>query len=148
MLVSSADGSVSKQQIIDKNGGFVFPGLPLQANAANAFVLRVNDAQKCRIAEHQITIRRQAGAIVRTSLAGFESNMLAKPISIMTITGLHTVAPEKTPLPFTCRIQAETIDQKGEVQVPIFEEARQIGEIIVQNVPPHVAIGSGVEIML
>lgn len=148
VVLTSTDGSFSRKQTISDQGGFLFPGIPLAVEGENTFHLVVEDRNGQEVLTHNFTVRREAGGTPTQSLAGLETNILAKPIFIMTVSGLHTVAEEKTSLPYQCHVSAQTMDQKGEVRIPVYEDTYQIGEIVVESVPTDLAIGSQVEITL
>lgn len=144
----SPTGEASQTQKVQKHGGFLFPNISLVPNADNHFTLQVIDPEDNLILTHQFSIRQVSETETVASLAGLEPNILAKPISILTEKGLHVVAPEKTPLPYECKIPAQTTDQKGVVRVPIYEDTYPIGEILVDAVAPDLPVGSRVEISL
>jgi molecular chaperone DnaK (HSP70) len=146
--LSKADGNFHQQQHLHENGGFLFTGVPLAAESANTFTLKVEDAGQQEIIAHTFTIRRSTDAQAENNLDGLETNILAKPISIMTVSGLHLAAAERTPLPYKCFVPAQTTDQTGEVKVPVYEGDTPIGEIMVRDVPTDLPIGTGVEISL
>lgn len=146
-ILIPADGSQPQRQTVNEAGSFIFPRVPLQPETANTFSLRLETAEGEEIKSHRLTIRHQADAPAQT-VAGMQSNVLAKPISIMTKNGLQTVVAEKTPLPYECRVPAQTADQTGEVRIPVYEDTYQIGEIVVTGVPTTLEVGSRVDITL
>ncbi len=149
VVLIPGDDSLPQRITVGDKRGFVFPQVPLAADTANRFSLRIEDINGNEVLTHDFTIQRETSAHTPvSSLAGFEANILAKPISIMTVSGLHTVAAERTSLPFECHVDAQTMDQKGEIRIPVYEDARQIGEIVVESVPTDLPVGSSVEITL
>jgi actin-like ATPase involved in cell morphogenesis len=149
VVLVRADGLLPQRQQVGENGGFLFPQVPLAAEAANTFSLRVEKADGSEMLTHRFTVRREtAGAPIQSPTGITFVNVLAKPISIMTTAGLYTVAEERTPLPHECHVPAQTTDQTGEVRIPVYEDTYQIGEIVVESVPTDVPIGSQVDITL
>ena len=114
-----ADGSLSRRQQVNDQGGFVFPQVPLAAGTTTRFTLRIEDATGRELLSHSFAIRRDAAAVSTPTqtVAGLETNVLAKPIAIMTVSGRHIVASERTPLPYEHHVQAQTMDQTGEVHI-------------------------------
>lgn len=148
VILSPADGTLPQRQQIGENGGFLFPRVPLAAETTNGFSLRIEDTAGREVMTHRFAIRREASGTPVQTLAGLETNILAKPISIKTVAGLHTIAPEKTPLPFEAHVPAQTADQTGEVRIPVYEDTYQIGEIVVEGVPTDLRTGSQIDITL
>jgi molecular chaperone DnaK (HSP70) len=146
-ILMPADGSQPQRQTVNENGGFIFPRVPLQPEAANTFSLRLETAAGEEIVSHRFTIHHQADAPTQT-VAGMQPNVLARPISIMTKNGLQTVVAERTPLPYECRVPAQTADQTGEVHIPVYEDTCQIGEIVVTGLPQTLEVGNRVDITL
>ncbi len=146
--LTNAASDFHQKQHLHENGGFLFTGVPLAEESENTFTLKLLDNNQQEIIHHTFTIRRTTDAQAESNLDGLETNILAKPISIMTVDGLHLTAPERTPLPYECFVRAQTTDQTGEVKVPVYEGDTPIGEIIVPDVPTDLPIGTGVEISL
>ena len=149
VVLLSADGSLSRKQPVNEQGGFLIQ-VPLSPNTNNRFTLRVEDANGREVLSHAIAIRRDASGISlpKQTVAGLPTNVLSKPFAIMTVNGPHIVAPELTALPYECHVQAQTMDQTGEVRVPVYEDNAQIGEVVVTGVPTDLPIGSRVDITL
>lgn len=148
VVLTPDDSGPPRRQTIGAQGGFVFAGTPLAVEGSNGFSLRVEDSAGREIFTHRFAIRRDATASAAPSTAGLGGNILAKPIAIMTVGGLHVVAQERTELPYNCHVIARTEDQKGVVRIPIYEDTYRIGEIVVTDVPTDLPIGSQVEISL
>jgi molecular chaperone DnaK (HSP70) len=147
VILTPADNSLSREEPIRENGGFVFPQVPLAAGVSNGFTLRVEDALGGEILTHRFVIQREVGE-TQVQTTETLADILSKPISIKTVSGLHTVAPERTRLPYEAQIPAQTTSQIGEVRIPIYEDVYQIGEIVVESIPTDLRIGSQVDITL
>ncbi|MGD2086290.1 MAG: Hsp70 family protein [Candidatus Aminicenantes bacterium] len=148
VILTPGDGSQPLQQSVSEQGGFIFSQVPLAAETTNKFTLRVENASGQEVVTHNFSIRQEAASKPTQTLDGLETNILAKPIFIMTVSGLHLVASERTPLPCECHVPGQTMDQTGEVRIPIYEDNAQIGEILVEQVPTDLPVGTRVEINL
>jgi molecular chaperone DnaK (HSP70) len=128
------------------NGAFVFD-VPLQPEATTEFVLTVASKSGKELARHSFSVQQTAaGGGGQTEIV---TNVLAKPISIQLVSGLHVVAPERTPLPHTAAlIQARTTDSSGKISVPILEDNAPLGEVLLENIPKDLPVGSTVQIAL
>jgi len=145
-----ADGSSTQSRTVGDDGGFLFQ-VPLVVGADHELSLRVETHDGTELFTHRFTVRRHAvDAVPEQGVPDVlpPTNVLAKPISIMTVTGLKAVAEAKTALPYEAQVPARTTDQTGEVHVPIYEADREIGEIVVEAVPRDLPVGSRVEIWL
>jgi len=146
IILRAVDGDFSQRQPVSALGGFIIPQVPLTLAKTNEFDLTLVNAAEQVVLIHRIAIRRMAEGEAAASLAALDANVLAKPISIKTVTGLHEVAGAGTPLPVEKTIMASTMDQSSRVRVPVYEGNVQIGEVRVENIPATVPIGSRVEI--
>lgn len=140
--------SGSLRQTVTASGGFLFPDVPLEKETVNNFEIRVEDPEGREVVTHRFHIHQQADGETGPGLDGLETNILAKPISIMTVSGLHPVAAERTSLPYQCSVPAKTMDQSGEVRVPVYEDNAPIGEIVVNGVPVDLPVGTRVDVSL
>lgn len=128
--------------------GFMFMDIPLIENAENVFSLYAQDAKGRQVAEVTFTVWHDPYA-EQDDLTVPGEAILAKPISFMTASGQKVViAPEHTPLPSRCSFTAQTADQAGQVVVLLCEEHSRIGEIVIDNVPENLEIGTQVEVDL
>jgi len=141
-------GEDSRKQKVDAGGAFVFQDINLKKDSVNEFTLHVKDSRGEEVLTYNFSVKQEKETTSTGSLAGFQSNVLAKPIAIMTVSGLHTVAKERTPLPYLCHVPAETKDQSGFVSIPIYEDTYQIGEILVDSVPKDLPVGTRIDITL
>ncbi|MBI3248833.1 MAG: Hsp70 family protein [Deltaproteobacteria bacterium] len=144
----AADGSYQKTQDTPASGGFAFQQVRLAPEATSEFLLRVAASDGRELLAHRFTVKQSAGAVQAASAEGLDTNILAKPIRIMTIDGLENVVNERTALPHECHVPAETTDQSGVVRVAIYEENNLLGEIVVDGLPTTLPIASGVDITL
>jgi actin-like ATPase involved in cell morphogenesis len=146
VTLRAADGSYQRTQQTPTSGGFAFQQVPLAPEASSEFVLRIVAPDGREILAHRFTVRHTASAVQAASAEGLETNVLAKPIGIMTVDGMRVLAPERTPLPHECPVTAETTDQSGVIRVPIYEENVLLGEIVVDQLPSTLPLGSIVNI--
>jgi molecular chaperone DnaK (HSP70) len=146
IILRAVDGEFSQRQPVSALGGFIIPQVPLTLAKTNEFDLTLVSAAEQVVLIHRIAIRRAAEGEVSASLAALDANVLAKSISIKTVTGLHEVAEAGTPLPVEKTIMASTMDQSGKVSVPVYEGNVQIGEVAVDGIPATLPLGSRVEI--
>jgi hypothetical protein len=97
--------------------------------------------------EHVFSVQ-QTEIVKGGGLVEAVTNILAKPLGLMLADGPYEVAPVRTPLPFSTRLSARTMDSSGEIRIPILEENTPLGEIIMTDLPKTLDIGSAVEITL
>jgi molecular chaperone DnaK (HSP70) len=146
--LAQVGGAFRQRQPIGEQGGFLFPNVPLAAEADNGFDLTLMDATGSEVRRHRFTVRQTATAGAMRSLAGLDGNVLAKPIAIETVSGLYTVFEAGNPLPDSRMVPARTTDQTGTVRIPVFEGNVKIGAIIVDGISTSLQLGSRVEITL
>ena len=146
--LTQVGGTFSQRQHVAAHGGFLFSNVPLTAETENIFDLTLIDAASVEVMRHKLTIRRTAAADAPPSLAGLDGNVLAKPISIETISGLHTVFQAGNPLHDSRMVAARTTDQTGTVRIPVYEGNVEIGVIVVDGISTSLPLASRVEITL
>lgn len=143
------DGTFRQQVKLNKQGGYIFQLVPLVPNRLLTFSLRALDGAGRQLAEHRFSVRQQTGEPPKKGgITWLQGNILAKPISIMTVTGLYTIAEAGKALSWECNVSARTTDQTGAVRIPVYEDTYQIGEIVVDDLPTDLEIGTKVEITL
>ncbi|MEA3401484.1 MAG: Hsp70 family protein [Armatimonadota bacterium] len=145
--LARADGGYSDEQTTGEAGGFAFLQAPLAEGRDNEFRLRVFDLDGEEHFSHQFTVKQTAEPRAGDVISVPDTNRLAKPIILLTADGRYTAARAGTNLPFSCTITAETTTT-GILRVPVQEGATKLGECVVENIPPEVPVGTGVEIHL
>ncbi len=147
VFLTADDGSVNQRQFTGPSGGFVFEGVVLEPEATTAFTLKVMGTGGEKIAEHRFSVHQtetpKVGGLVEAV-----TNILAKPLSLQLAEGPVEVAPVRTPLPFSTRLGARTMDTSGEIRIPILEDNSPLGEIVMKDIPKTLEVGSSVEVTL
>ena len=147
VILKATDNSVNQRQLTGPSGGFVFEGVGLAPEDKTEFTLMVMDMSGLKIAEHRFSVHQTETPDVEVSDDPV-TNILAKPLSLHLVDGLFEVAPVRTPLPFTTRLGARTMDTGGVIRIPILEENHPLGEIVMQDIPKTLEIGSSIEVTL
>ena len=147
VTLRALDASSTARRTAGADGRFAFDGVPLAPEATTEFVLTVWSAQAVEVAHHRFAVR-QSQAAVGAGLMATPTNMLAKPIGIVTVDGPYVVAKERTPLPFETVTRAKTSDTSGQIRIPIVEEHSPLGEIVMTDIPTTLPVGSVLEITL
>ena len=75
------------------------------------------------------------------------THILARPLGIVTADGVHVLAQAGTRLPYESGMSIKTSDT-SEIRVPIMEGHRQLGEIVMADIPSTLAVGSAIEVTL
>jgi molecular chaperone DnaK (HSP70) len=145
--LEATDDSTNLQQSVRADGGFVFEGVILAPEAKTDFILTVTNSQGATLVEHKFTVE-QSEKSMQGGLVETVTNILAKPIGLMLVDGPFEVAPVRTSLPFNTRLAARTMDNSGEIRIPILEDNILLGEIVMNDLPKTLEIGSAVEIAL
>ncbi len=145
--LSAADGSFSGRQVTGATGNFVFDGVILAPEDTTDFSLSVITEEGVNVTEHTFSVE-QTEEISGGGLVETVTNILAKPIFVLLADGPHEIAPERVPLPFNQVIRARTMDDSGVIRIVILEEHEPLGEIVMENIPKTLDVGSSVEISL
>jgi molecular chaperone DnaK (HSP70) len=149
VTLRALDESFNRTRLVGAGGQFAFDRVPLAEDARTDFVLSVKAPAGAIVAERRFAVTHaqtvKAGGLPPD---GVPTNVLAKPISIMLADGLHTVAPERSQLPFEKLVRAKTRDTSGAIRIAIYEENNPLGEILIANIPETLPVGSSVEITL
>ncbi len=145
--LSRADGGYSEEQVTGETGGFAFLQASVMEGRDNDFRLRVLDPEGEEQFAQEFTVRQTTEPNAGEVIGVPDTNRLAKPIIILTVDGRYTAARAGTNLPFSHTINAETTTV-GLLRVPVQEGATKLGECVVENIPPEVPVGTGVEIHL
>lgn len=143
--LKALDGSYGSKRTIQADGRFAFPDVPLAAEVTRKFALTVQSPRGTEVASHRFEVRQSAAAagLVEVEAA---TNVLSKPIGLWLVDGLEVIAAERTPLPYQTVVRAKTTDTSGTIRVPIHEENNQLGEIVMQNIPTDLPVGTSVEV--
>jgi len=147
VTLRALDGSSQVQRTAGPDGRFAFDRVPLEPEATTEFVLTVTSPQAVEVASHRFKVR-QSQAAAGAGPTQPVTNMLAKPIGIVTVDGLHVVAKERTPLPYEVVTRAKTSDTSGQIRIPIVEEHSPLGEILMSDIPKTLPAGSALDITL
>ena len=62
--------------------------------------------------------------------------------------GPESIAPIRTPLPYRTVVTAKTTDLSGRIRILIREDNTPLGEILMEDIPKTLPVGSEVEITL
>ncbi|MCD4786503.1 MAG: Hsp70 family protein [Candidatus Eremiobacteraeota bacterium] len=141
------DGSYGKAIKVKAGGGFVFQNIPLALKSTTDFIISASTGAGVEVTSHRFSVT-QTDEPATTGLIAKIPKLLSKPIGIRFREGFYLVAPARTPLSFETVVQAETADTSGKVRISIIEENYPLGEVVVENVPTTLPVGSKVEITL
>lgn len=148
VTLGAKDDSYSATRTTGPEGNFAFDRVDLPAEEKTDFVLMATSPQGREVARHEFSVK-QTQMVKGGGLVQPVTNMLAKPIGILDVDGLHEIAPARTPLPYEKVIRdAKTMDTSGEIRIPIVEENTRLGEIVMRDIPTTLPVGSSVEITL
>jgi len=143
----AADGSYDRHQPTDGTGGFAFGNVGLAPEEQTDFELTVTTPGGVAIAGHRFSVRQTSQATGTTIVTGhIPTNMLSKPIFIDFADGPYEIAAARTPLPYQTTVSAETKDNSGQIRLRVREDNTPLGEIVMNDIPPELQIGSGVEV--
>lgn len=155
LILRSLDGGFRKALQLPEDGRFAFTGVPINRSATTDFAIELRDPSGSELGSHRFSVAHvdQLTAGVATStkavvVSGTRTNFLAKPILVVWRDSTEVVAPKRTPLPFDCKIQAQTADKSGKIRITIKEENTPLGEIIMKDLPDTLPIGSELEVSL
>lgn len=138
-------GGFSAQETTNPDGGFTFTDVDLEADAENAFSVRVLVGGKA-IDSQAIAVTHESGA----GAADFvEGDVLAHDVSVQVKGGrLVPVAKAGRTLPYKGAIDLVTANQLGRVRVNIYDGDAPIGWVEVTDVPKDLPVGSPVHVIL
>jgi actin-like ATPase involved in cell morphogenesis len=121
-----------------------FDEVPLMEGKTNEFSLTLEDEEGEERLYADLPITHDATAAnIRTPDA-----LVAKPISVRTVSGLEIVLNAGVRLPTKVNQIFVTEDQSGNIRVPIYEGSVPIAEAELSDVPRSLPIGSEVEVEL
>jgi len=147
VALRATDGSTRSQRPVGTDGRFAFDRVPLALEATTEFRLTITTAAGREVGGHRFSVEHSANA-AGAGVVQTPTNMLAKPIGIVTVDGIHIVAKERTPLPFETVTRAKTSDASGRICIPIVEEHSPLGAIELPDIPTTLPVGSVIEITL
>jgi molecular chaperone DnaK (HSP70) len=146
----SDDNSCNLTKASDAQGRFSFDQVELEDGETTKFTLTARSPQGRELAMHKFSVKRTdnpvASALAQTQI----HNTLAMPIGIVTRDGTQVVAPARAPLPFETKepIRAQTTSASRQIRVPIVEDNTVVGQIVMQDLPPGLEVGTEVQIFL
>lgn len=143
VTLQTADGSVNLAQDTAEDRGFSFEDVPLARGERTDLILTATDSDGNPLAVHEFSVRQTDSPV---QVLTDSVQVLAKPLAIMQRSGLHEIAPARTPIPNTFPVEARTTDQSGIVRVPVYEDSVSLGDILVAGVPGTLKIGAEVRI--
>ena len=146
LTLRASDGSYQKKRKAGTGGAFVFDAVPLMTEDQREFTLVVTSPAGKEVATHRFVVTQTEKP--KGGLLEAVTNVLAKPIGIVFEDGFQIIAPARTALPYEVVVNAETKDSSGLIRVPIHEENNPLGEIVMEDIPTTLPIGSIVEITL
>jgi actin-like ATPase involved in cell morphogenesis len=162
----AADGSYQREVAPKEEGRFLFDRVPLARGAQTDFVLTVSGPQPgVAVASHKFSVTQRAAqpgaprnegvrphrpGIIdpRIITPGTRTNFLAKPILAVWYSGPESIAAARTPLPFSKVVSAKTTDLSGRIRIELREDNTPLGEILMENVPKTLPVGSEVAVTL
>jgi hypothetical protein len=147
-IQSLATGLV-EEAFLDDQGTFE-QSVELQANQDSTFHLTVCDAtgaDLCQVA-HRVRHQSQGRPLGQGVLP---TQLITKPLQIQILNRARqpikqVIAPIGAGLPGTFACTCRTVDQSGQIVVPIFEENRLIKQMVIDQVDPGLPLGSPVEV--
>jgi len=154
LSLRSLDGAFKKDLSAKTDGRFAFDRVSLALGQKTEFVLALTDSTGKERASHRFAVVQTAGSPAsgrqagRLLVRGTRTNFLAKPIVVVWQDGPEVLAPARTPLPFETQLVAKTSDVSGRIRLPIREDNTPLGEIIMNDIPKTLPVGSEVEVTL
>jgi molecular chaperone DnaK len=122
----------------------------LLANQDNAFHLTLCDPSGRELCRAAHTVRHQSqGRPLGQGV--LPTQLITKPLQIQLLNRARqrikqVLAPVGAGLPGTFACTCRTVDQSGQIVVPIFEENRLIKQLVIDHVDPGLPLGSPVEV--
>lgn len=157
VLLRATDGGFRKEVAPKDDGRFVVGPVPLAKGVQTDFILSVSAGQGPELAVHRFSVTQKAAGgsasgtspnLNRPSTVRPRTNFLAKPIVVVWYSGPEIIAPALTPLPYNTVVGAKTTDLSGRIRLEIREDNTPLGEILMENVPKTLPVGSEVEVTL
>jgi molecular chaperone DnaK len=147
-LRSLATGLV-EEAFINERGGF-HAEIDLKAGSDNPLEATLCDGSGQPLTATTIAVRHQSEqrALARAVLP---TQLITKPLQLEVLgrnrqRTKQVVVPVGSPLPGTFKCSCRTQDQAGRIVVPIFEENRIVQQMVIEDLDPHLPIGTPVDI--
>lgn len=140
--LTSDDGTVRRNEVSNAEGGFLFDDVELQEDFENGFTVQV-------LAGGQPVDRQKLAVTHDWNASGAdlvpEGDILAHDFLVAVRGGRHRIATAGTKLPHRATtVNLETATQRGEVSIEFYEENREIGKVVVPDLPLELPLGSAV----
>jgi molecular chaperone DnaK len=138
-----------EEAFLDNRGGFE-QAVELRAEADNALELTVCDPVGRDLARLAWCVRhRQDGRPLGQGV--LPTQLITRPLQIQVLSRARqrvqqVIAPLGACLPGTFACTCRTVDQSGQIVVPIFEENRLIKQLVIDRVDPDLPLGSPVDV--
>lgn len=149
--LSTTDGSFQQKTTTDDAGAFAFMNVPLAMGDTLEFRLQATDMGGEEVASHQFSVTQSATGGDSDDgdwEGGTVPDVISKPINIMTVSGFYEIAPPQSSLPLSMTVTAKKADKSNKITIPILEENTPLGEIVLDDLPDDLPIGSTIEITL
>ncbi|WP_054566799.1 Hsp70 family protein [Frankia sp. R43] len=145
VLLLSDDATFQLRTTSGPDGDFVFEDVPLRPGD-NGFTIAVLDGGGADIGSQRLVIRYDEGQMTLDDTP--PGDVLAHDFSIQLSGGLHPVALSGATLPYRASLRLETASQGTALRVQLFEGRVPIGEILVDDLPAKLPVGTPVEVIL
>lgn len=143
VTLRAEDGSYKADRTTSADGAFAFDSVGLAIDDTMAFALFAKAPNGKEVARHRFEVTHTPNPEETTPTV---PENLSKPILMMTKDGPYVIAPVRTPLAYQTVIQAEVADASGTICIPILEENNTLGQIVMEDIPKTLPVGSEVEI--
>jgi molecular chaperone DnaK (HSP70) len=141
--LASADGLVNLRRTISADGEFSFGDVNVLPEAQTDFVLTVARPNGAVATTHRFSVSQSAEFVERV---GAIDPVLAKPILLQCLEGFREIAPAGTRLPFADTVVQQTADTSGTISIPLWEQEHPLGELLLTDIDPHLAVGSSINV--
>jgi actin-like ATPase involved in cell morphogenesis len=142
VTLSSDDGMTELEETTDAAGRFLFPDVPVDEDAENAFSVRVR-ADGRDIDTRRLVLGRRTGP--ETEIAG---DVLSHDFFVELTSGPYRLVPSETRVPYRTAFTFETARRGVFLSVRIIEDLLPIGDLTVNDLPPDLPEGTPVEVTL
>jgi len=122
-------------------GQFLFKDVQLLEDEPSQFIIWVSDGK----GRERLTTTFTVTYSPPESTDGV-SPCLPKSLYVKTSEGLQPIAEEGRPLPIKYVVRLRRVNNDSSLEIPVFQEDKEIGEIVVDNIPESAGEGSLVEI--
>jgi molecular chaperone DnaK len=138
-----------EEVFLDAKGTFV-QELELQPEADNPLEWGVCDAAGRELARVMTVVRHRSESR-HMGQGVLATQLITRPLQIEVLTAARrrvkqVIAPVGAPLPGRFSCVCRTTDQSGRIVVPIFEDNRVVKQLIIENLPLSLPVGSPVDV--